>query len=202
MTKEPERWEKTDEKSKGKLLKVDFNKANGVRVKRGCMAVSVVAAVLLIGLYVMIFFFSGQEGEDSGSLSHQVTEIIVEQVEKITNQHWSEKIRESIISYWEHPVRKLAHFSEYAIMGILVFLTLFPQVLWDRWKKNAFRWNALVIAWVFVSAALDEWHQTFIKDRCGNFWDVLLDTSGGCVGLLLCILTVKIIFSLKNKKSR
>ena len=37
--------------------------------KRRKMAVSVMAAILLVLLYRLIFVFSGQDGEESGSLS-------------------------------------------------------------------------------------------------------------------------------------
>ena len=38
---------------------------------------------------------------------------------------------------------------------------------------------------VFLSAAGDEFHQTFISGRSGNFGDVLLDTAG-ITGIFLC----------------
>lgn len=38
------------------------------------MAVSVMAAILLVLLYRLIFVFSGQDGEESGSLSAMISE--------------------------------------------------------------------------------------------------------------------------------
>lgn len=162
--------------------------------KRIHLAVSIVAAIFLVMLYCVIFLFSEQDGATSGALSHEVSKWIVASWEKITHPAWTADIRTSMIEYWEHPVRKLAHFSIYAVMGILVFL------VWNPWMRKGFKRNMLVIAWVFVSASLDEWHQTFVADRCGNFLDVLLDTSGGCFGLLLCMLCVRIYLSMRRKK--
>jgi VanZ family protein len=34
-------------------------------------------------------------------------------------------------------------------------------------------------------AATDEFHQTFVPSRQGSVWDVLLDTGGACVGLII-----------------
>ena len=165
------------------------------------VAASALAAIFLVVLYMMIFFFSGQDAEESGSLSHQVTEIIVEQVESIAKKAWTEEARDAIVSYWEHPVRKFAHFSEYAGMGCLVYLVLFPWVGSDKWKKRARKWNTVVIIWVFASAALDEWHQSFVSGRCSSIWDVLLDTSGGCFGLFVCLLVTGLILRMISKGS-
>ncbi len=163
--------------------------------KRIRVAVSIVAAIFLVILYYMIFSFSEQDGETSGHLSHEVTKWLVEGWEKLIGGGWTEEIKNGWISYWEHPVRKLAHFSEYAVMGILVLL------VWNPWLKKGWKRTLLVIGWVFVSAALDEWHQTFIADRCGTFWDVLLDTSGGCFGFLVGSLCLKLAETIKKKKT-
>lgn len=42
--------------------------------KKRKMAVSVMAAILLVLLYRLIFVFSGQDGEESGSLSAMISE--------------------------------------------------------------------------------------------------------------------------------
>lgn len=164
------------------------------------LAVSFLAAIFLVLLYIMIFFFSGQDGETSGSLSHRVTEEIVVRVGEITRKHWTDEIKASLISFWENPVRKMAHFSEYTAMGILVFLFWLPWVSAQRWLHKGWRWSGLVLVWVFLSAAADEWHQTFVSARSGNFWDVLLDTSGGCFGLLLSLGMTALILHIQKRK--
>jgi len=176
--------------NKGKIISINVSKDK----KR--IAVSIVAAIFLVILYITIFNFSEQDGEASGNLSHEVTKWIVEGWERITAGNWTEEVKNAWISYWEHPIRKLAHFSEYAVMGILVF------GVWHPWIRTGWKRNLLIIAWVFISAALDEWHQTFIADRCGNFMDVLLDTSGGCFGLIVCLVFMKICSLRKGKKCR
>ena len=45
----------------------------------------------------------------------------------------------------------------------------------DAWQLSL----ALVAAWPFAVAALDEFHQTMLPGRTGAFRDVLLDTLGG-----------------------
>ena len=171
---------------------------NKISVK---LAVSSVAAIFLVILYVTIFFFSAQDGTESGTLSHRVTEVIVDQVETIAKKNWTEEVKVSLIRFWENPVRKMAHFSEYTCMGILVFGVWIPWVTAEKWRSEYFRWNGLVVLWVFLSAALDEWHQTMVSGRCGTIWDVLLDTSGGCFGVLVCLLFMALILRWKHKSS-
>lgn len=92
----------------------------------------------------------------------------------------------SLSAYFEHPLRKTAHFCEYAVMGVLVHSFLYYPV-----KKSGRRF-LFVLLWVFVSASFDELHQYFTPGRYASFMDVLLDTCGGAFGALLCFIKVKI----------
>ena len=107
----------------GEILEFKDRK-KGIKV-----AVSILAATFLVFLYFVIFFFSGQDGDTSGSFSHRVTQQIIEKVNEITGNGWNVQFRESLVAYWEHPVRKMAHFSEYAVLAILVSGIYLP------WKK-------------------------------------------------------------------
>ena len=151
------------------------------------MAVSIVAAMLLLCLYGIIFSFSEQDAATSGSLSHMISEKCVELVNTLTGGKWTESFMAGLADYFEHPIRKLAHFAEYACMGILVY------TMWRPWKKRNKWLYLLVTVWVFVSAAGDEIHQLFVPGRYGCFADVLLDTIGGMFGILCCVLAEKLI---------
>lgn len=153
-----------------------------------------ISALLLVLLYLLIFFFSGQNGEESGGLSHMVSEKCVEIINAFSGEQWTDIFREELILYFEHPIRKLAHFSEYACMGILVYFMLRP------WKDRGMRLYLMVVLWVFLSAAADEFHQLFVPGRYGSFTDVCLDTLGGTFGLILCILIERIREGRKRKK--
>lgn len=177
-------------KNDSKIIRID-EKQKGIKV-----AVSIVAAMFLVGLYVTIFCFSGQDGETSGKLSHDVTKTIVDSVDVVTMRHWTQEVKAALVKAWEHPVRKLAHFSEYALMGILVYL------IWMPWMKRGWKLNLLVVVWVFLSAGCDEFHQSFVAKRSGNFIDVMIDTSGGCFGLFLSTTVRRIWGWLHDGKSR
>ena len=104
----------------------------------------------------------------------------------ITGKNWTDTFVKGLAEYFENPIRKLAHFAEYAVMGVLVYL------LWRQWMESGKKLFILVIVWVFVSAAMDELHQLFVPDRCGNLGDVLLDICGGMFGMGILIWLEKI----------
>lgn len=167
-----------------------------MKQNRQKIAVSTVAAILLVLLYFMIFAFSGQNGEESGSLSAMISEKCAELLNAISGKHWTQSVIESMAIYFEHPIRKLAHFSEYACMGVLLY------GIWRPWMEKGRKLYLLITLWVFVSAGADEFHQLFIPGRYGCFADVLLDTCGGVFGLLVCILIEKLILKNKIKKKK
>ncbi len=154
------------------------------------------AAVLLLALYFIIFTFSAQDGEQSGSISRMFSEKCVELMNSLSGKPWSEMLIGDLAEYFEHPIRKLAHFAEYVCMGVLVF------ILWCQWIRKRKVLCLLTVVWVFVSAAADEFHQLFVPGRCGCFADVCLDTAGGISGMLFCLVVVKLRENGKRKFMR
>jgi VanZ family protein len=77
-------------------------------------------------------------------------------------------------------VRKSAHFTEYAILGALLFRA-FRAGDSVRWR---FRWALYSFVFSLSWALLDELHQTFTRTRGGSIWDSLLDSSGALFMLI------------------
>lgn len=155
-----------------------------------------IAAVLLIMLYNVIFQFSAQDAGESGSLSQFISRRCVEILNNLSGSGWTELKREGLAAYFEHPIRKLAHFSEYACMGLLVY------ILWSQWMRRGRRLYLLTVVWVFLSAASDEFHQYFVPGRYASFADVLLDTCGGVFGMLLCVWACALYQRYRARKER
>ena len=89
---------------------------------------AVLGALILLNM-VAIFRFSSQNGEQSAKTSEKVTYKVAE----TTDRHFNEKPQEeqkAIVKKMELPVRKLAHMSEFATLGAVVFLFLLT------WKKK------------------------------------------------------------------
>ena len=88
------------------------------------------------------------------------------------------------IDLLHHIFRKCCHLTEYAILALLCRHAI------RRSMKNftsAWRWNeaGLALAIVFLYSASDELHQVFVPTRTGQVSDVLVDVSGGIIGLAL-----------------
>ncbi|QAT38847.1 VanZ family protein [Clostridium sp. JN-9] len=75
-------------------------------------------------------------------------------------------------------VRKAAHFTEYFILYLFAY-----NALTDCYDKRKCLWISLII--VFLYASTDEIHQIFVPGRSGRFRDVLIDTSGGTLGMII-----------------
>jgi VanZ family protein len=80
-------------------------------------------------------------------------------------------------------LRKCCHLTEYAILGLLIFRAL------SHSKTGLAPWSwprvggALLL--VFLYAATDEYHQSFVPGRTALFSDVCIDTGGAAIGLLV-----------------
>ena len=139
------------------------------------------AAVLAVA--GMIFFFSSQNGEESstlsGSISRFVLSVLVPDYESLTPEEQA-----PYLEAWGYAIRKIAHFSEYALLA--VSLVNFLHTANSRWRLA---WVVL-LAWVIatVYAGGDEWHQTFVSARVGAYTDVMIDSAGTLTGALLMAL--------------
>lgn len=80
--------------------------------------------------------------------------------------------------------RKCAHLTEFAVLALLLWRALRQPVKND---PRPWRWPEarLVLLGVMLYAASDEFHQSFVPTRDARILDVLIDTSGGALGLLL-----------------
>ena len=72
---------------------------------------------------------------------------------------------------WDLVLRKLAHFAEYAVLGLLLVRALGRE--------------PLAAAAGVAYAATDELHQHFVRGRHAAFRDVAIDAAGVLAGLLL-----------------
>ena len=149
--------------------------------------INILRAVLIILLLAnlwIIFGFSNQSGEESGSLSRKITEAITKNIKAIQNLESMEK--EKVLSRIEHIVRKLAHFSLYTSVGFLTMSLISTYKL--KYKQRIILSLCIGITY----AITDEIHQMYVPNRGPSLGDVLIDTSGVIFGILIVILGIKI----------
>ncbi|MFY9852425.1 MAG: VanZ family protein [Terracidiphilus sp.] len=78
---------------------------------------------------------------------------------------------------WEvihHLIRKAGHFFGYGFIGLA-----WLRAWWMTLPRSSFLLDAfLALLGTGLVASCDEWHQTYLPNRNGSPWDVLLDCSG------------------------
>lgn len=113
----------------------------------------------------VIFIFSADEGSGERSL------LIVRLIEWLCGA-----LRLSVPSDEDMLIihillRKLAHMTEFGVLCLL-------------WRRGGLRlWQAAAVSLLY--AVSDEWHQSFVPNRCGCASDVVIDGSGVLIAVVL-----------------
>ncbi len=142
--------------------------------------------LLLLLWMLLIFNFSSQNGEASGGLSTKVTNIV------LTIAHKKDTIAAPQKKYIEHIIRKLAHFSIYFLGGIIIY-SFFNTFSISFRRKLLF---TQILGSLY--ACTDEFHQLFSFGRTASFKDILIDSSGILLSLIIITLFYKLIKSKIN----
>ncbi len=152
--------------------------------------------ILLIGTFSIIFGFSSQDAGESKGISRRVTKIITNPIKSL--QEKPEQEKEQILSRIESIVRKIAHFSIYTVVGFLL-MALFSTYKLEEMNRFSY---SLIIGVIY--AISDEIHQCFTPGRGPQVTDVIIDTMGVLLGILLVMLVIKIYEKLiiKHKKQK
>lgn len=145
----------------------------------------ILAGILAILWMCMIFAFSAQESEESSEVSGAFSQQIVSGVGKLFHLNLNDEELRRIAYAIEAPVRKAAHMTEYAILSVLIYIWL------GKWK--------LAIVCAALYAASDELHQRFVPGRAGRLSDIMIDSAGAVLGVLIFIGVKKCIISLRNR---
>ena len=133
-------------------------------------------SLLLIFQMLFIFTMSSFGSDSSNAQSGQIIQVLRQVFPNLSSR--ASDLDASTLTFI---VRKTAHFTEYAILGILFYL-LYRQILP---QKNGLRLFILAILSSFLYACTDEIHQLFVPGRSGQFTDVLVDTLGASFGCLI-----------------
>ena len=92
---------------------------------------------------------------------------------------------------WEiihHFIRKSGHFFGYGALGLT-----WLRAWWMSLPGSLFLVDSLLaLAGTALLASCDEWHQTYLPNRTGSPWDVLLDCCGTLVMLLIVYVFLRV----------
>ncbi len=158
---------------------------------------AVIAWIAVIAWMGVIYSMSADTGTESSEKSGEVVDFVAETVipgyGQMTTEEKSE-VKETI----SLPIRKLAHISEYLILGVLTTIAVW---LTPKLEKRLFR--AILPFVISVAyATFDEYHQAFVPGRGPAFTDVCIDAVGVILGVGL-VWGAYVVCSLREaKKSR
>ena len=135
--------------------------------------------LLLVLQMTLIFTMSSFGSDSSNAQSNQIIHVLHQVFPNLSNEHSFFGASNLVFI-----VRKAAHFTEYAILGLLFFLVY--RAYFVKLTNAKFLFFALCSS--FLYACTDELHQLFVSGRSGQFTDVLIDTLGALFGCLLLLM--------------
>lgn len=128
---------------------------------------------------ILIYYFSQQTVYESIRLSRVVTMVFT----NILDTFFPYFVFE--VEYIHHIVRKLAHFTIYLILGVLVSYLLKVGKVKE--------WKVIILAVIccLLFAISDETLQLFIYGRGAQLTDVLIDIAGASLGIIIVYISRK-----------
>ncbi len=146
--------------------------------------------ILTAGLMTLIFYFSSQKAdnslETSGFFAQFLANIFHPDLENL-----SESAKREILNDCQFIVRKAAHFSVYAMLGVLSLISC---------RNSRFKLYGIVSAAIcLIYAISDEIHQYFVEGRSCELRDVLIDFSGALTGIAAIMLIIAVIKKIRGK---
>ena len=154
-------------------------------------AIIIVSWVLVLAAMLMIFNFSSETGEVSTQTSAGV---VVEVLDVFMEK---EDITPEVVQKYQFPIRKLAHFGIYMLLGFCLM-----NAVEKSFRFKVYISIAMSFVLSFVYACSDEFHQSYTESRGPSFIDVLIDSSGALVGIFVFILFIWLINKFLKRKSR
>ncbi len=147
--------------------------------------------LMVFATMLMIYNFSEEDAKASSETSGSVVEDVLDVFLP------SEDITDELVKKYQFPFRKLAHFGIFMLLGFC-----FANAYRNTIKLKQIYIYTLSFFSVIIYASLDEIHQGFTAGRGPAFKDVLIDSSGGLVGIGLFAVMMLIFYSYSKRKIR
>lgn len=160
-------------------------------VRKTVFTVSLILAAVWM---CVIFGFSSNDAEESTAQSNTVTRFIIGMLNPEFD-NMSEEQQQEMIDELDGIVRKIAHFTAYAVLGALLCVSIYhaPFAV-----SKPCLWPMTICA---VFAVTDEYHQTFVDGRAGQLKDVIIDSLGAACGIAFAAVVIILIKKkMQNKR--
>lgn len=136
----------------------------------------IIPLIGIIGLMLLIFYFSSLNGVESHRLSKGIVRFFRDMSPAIKGfkEHGPGRNIE-----FDFLLRKFLHFSEFFLLSLLVFAAA------SGLGTGVKRAQRIAVVICFLYSVSDEVHQIFISGRTPRAADVLIDTCGSIVAMAL-----------------
>ena len=141
------------------------------------MLLKILFTILVVIWCAVIFIFSKMSGDVSNGRSSKI-------IKKILNNITHKKIKENTLKILNSILRKCMHATVFCVLGILIILCL------NAFRISGLKLPIISIVLAFIYACSDEIHQLFVDGRTCRFTDVLIDTTGATIGILILNLII------------
>lgn len=153
----------------------------------------IAATIFCVAVAAWIFSNSLQTGIESAAQSSAVVELVQTAAKVVAPDSWVANASGEAYDELHFIVRKLAHFSEFALFG---FSLAICYASWTVRKKYV--WIPLVLL-LFVPLA-DEGIQLFTTARAAQLTDVLIDCGGDVCGFLLATGVLRLVYKISKQR--
>ena len=138
-----------------------------------------IAKILLCAIWLGVIFYNGTR---QGEISQKTSKEFVEVVSTFINISPTTKDGASVtFNDFNYYVRKNAHFFQYLFLSILLCAVINQFKLYKSTKIFL-----LLFLFLFFPV-IDEFIQKYIPGRTSNIFDVVIDFSGGILGMLISV---------------
>lgn len=145
-----------------------------------------VKCIIAIICCIIIFSFSAVPATASTKQSKGLTYNVIK---LLNGNKLSEKELTKLTKKVNPLVRKIAHFSIYMILAIVTYMFIEELNIKSKSEKERLRKNIIYTCiFCIIYAVFDEIHQIYVPGRTGKAIDVIIDTLGSCMGIVILLL--------------
>lgn len=137
-----------------------------------------------------VFIFSSQSYEQQTIVPWLARHLSIEQTQALLPDvafrygHLTLSSKAMPFHFIEFVLRKCAHVLLYTALGCCLYAAFRSAWLW---RPRSGVLPLATVAGLTAVAAMDEWNQTRVSMRTGQFVDVVLDVAGGTIGACLVV---------------
>ena len=158
-----------------------------------------ILTILTVIIMLVIFLMSSKPGtesrEDSNFFSLRLVSKVTKDYDNLAD--WQQFRAEENL---DELIRKLAHVAEFAGFAFFIRLTLESWFGPSRKTQKSKKLTLQSLLGGFLYACSDEIHQIFVVGRSASLRDILIDTTGVLIGVLISLLALRIIYNRLNKQ--